>query len=237
VHVHKYQIPKLGRKLSQLWLCNAQRGQAALLLQARAQNQEVPVNELDLIIIFIVFIGAFIGWRRGLVRVFISIFGIFVTVIVVGYLYELVGDIVSRSANRIGIGLGITQAEILVYIVSVIVMTAIVELLSRNTFEGTRIQSLGVFDNVLGALVGIIYGLLWASLLLAPAQYSVTQTGDTWRVTLFGATLVPALNSFFQHAVLDVVNIFFTGGVPKLYRNQVTAELSFLFLNLGSPRI
>ncbi len=192
------------------------------------------MNELDYILIFIILLCVFIGWRRGLVRVLISIVGIYVTVIVVGYLYEPLGGIISRAANRIGIGLGTTQAEILTYIAVVIAMTVLLELVSRNTFEETRIQSIGILDSILAIIVAIFYGALWAALFLVPSQYSVAETGDTWSTALFQSTLVPRLNQVFQNVVLDVVSIFFTDGVPALYRNQVTAQLSHLFMNLAS---
>jgi uncharacterized membrane protein required for colicin V production len=191
------------------------------------------VNELDLILIFIILLCVFIGWRRGVVRVLFSIAGIYATVIVVGYLYATVGDILSRAANRIGIGLGVTQAEILTYVVVLIAMTVVVELLSRNTFEETRIRSIGVLDKILGATVGILYGMLWASLFLVLIQYSVAQTGDTWTTALYGSSLVPTLNRFFQTAVLDVVSIFFTGGVPELFLNRVSQRLVYLFNSLA----
>ena len=114
-------------------------------------------------------------------------------------------------------------------------MTVVVELLSRNTFVETRIQSMGVLDSVFGGLLGIIYGMLWASLFLVPSQYSVARAGDTWSTALYGSTLAPVLNNLFQHAVLDIVSIFFTDGIPELYRNRVTQRLSYLLFDLVSP--
>jgi uncharacterized membrane protein required for colicin V production len=184
------------------------------------------VNELDFILIFIILLCVFIGWRRRSVRVCISIVGFYATVIVIGYLYGPLSDIGRRAFNRLGLGdMGITQSEILTYIILLVVMTVIVELLSRNTFVETYILSIGILDPILGAVVGIFYGLFWASLFLVPSQFSVAQTGDTWTATLYGSTLVPILNDFFQTAVLDVVSIFFTRGVPELFRNKVSVNL------------
>lgn len=184
------------------------------------------MNELDFILIFIILLCVFIGWRRRFVRVCISIVGLYATVIVIGYLYGPLSDIGRRAFNRLGLGdMGITQSEILTYIILLVVITVTVELLSRNTFVETYILSIGILDPILGAVVGIFYGLFWASLFLVPSQFSVAQTGDTWTVTLYGSTLVPILNDFFQTAVLDVVSIFFTRGVPELFRNKVSVNL------------
>jgi uncharacterized membrane protein required for colicin V production len=183
------------------------------------------VNELDFILIIIILMCVFIGWRRRVVRVCISIVGLYATVIIIGYLYEPLSDIGRRAFNRLGLGImGITQSEILTYLILLVVLTVIVELLSRNTFVETYVLSIGSLDQVLGAVVGIFYGLFWAALFLVPSQYSVARTGDTWTAMLNGSTLVPILNSFFQTAVLDVVGIFFTRGVPELFRNEVSIK-------------
>lgn len=185
------------------------------------------MNELDFLLIFIVLLCVFIGWRRRLVRVCISIVGLYATVIIIGYLYGPLSDTGRRAFNRLGLGMemGVTQSEILTYLILLVALTVIVELLSRNTFVETHILSIGMLDPILGAVVGIFYGMFWASLFLVPSQFSVAQSGDTWTATLYGSTLVPVMNDFFQRAVLDVVSIFFTRGVPELYRNRVSLSL------------
>jgi uncharacterized membrane protein required for colicin V production len=192
------------------------------------------MNELDFILIFIILIGVSFGARRGAVRILVSIFGIYITVIIAGYAYEPIGNTIARAFRRIGMGMSFTAAQNFAFVVLVIAMTVVVELVSRNTFEETRIKSIGVLDNVLGAVVGFLYGMLWASLFLVPAQYGVSRSGGAWGTALVDSALVPTLNSIFQHAVIDIVSIFFIGGVPRLYRNPVSVRGAHLLLNLKS---
>ena len=191
------------------------------------------MNELDVVLIGIILAGMIIGWRRGLIRVLISIASIYIIVIVAGYAYKPIGDTLVGGLGRLGIYVGTVGAHNFSYIVVVIALTVASELASRNSFEATQISSLGVFDNVLGVLVGIFYGMLWASLFLVPLQYSAASEASPWASAISGSTLVPTLNSVFQTAVLDIVSIFFINGVPALYRNPVSVQVSSLWRPLA----
>jgi uncharacterized membrane protein required for colicin V production len=192
------------------------------------------VNELDIILVFIVLVGVGVGYRRGLVRVFISTVGIYFTVVVAGYVYRPVGDTISGGLDRLGIGVGQIGAHNFSYIVAVIAMTIVVELVSRSTFELTRIRAVGRLDNVLGAVLGIFYGALWASLFLLPGQYSVAVSNSSWRPALNQSELMPIFNSVFQNAVLDVVSFLFIDGVPLLFLNSESSRVSALLPMLAS---
>lgn len=191
------------------------------------------MNELDYILICIILVGVAIGLRRCFVRVLISIVGLYVTVVVAGYAYQPMGDTVTSAAARIGIDLGITEAHNFMFLVVVIAMTVTVEVVSRATFEETRIPSLRGIDNLLGGLVGVYYGALWASFFLVPAQYSVARTGGSWTAAVVESNLVPTLNQVFQGAVLDIVGIFFLGGTPELYLNPISERVAYLLRNLA----
>jgi uncharacterized membrane protein required for colicin V production len=194
------------------------------------------MNELDFILVFIILVGAGVGLRRGLVRVFISIIGIHFTVLMAGYAYEPIGETVHRAANRIGIGLGLTAAQNLTYIVVVIAATVAVEVVSRSTFEETRLRPLRDLDNLLGGIAGVLYGALWAALFLVPSQYGIAQGSRAWSTAVNGSKLVPTLNNVFKVVVLNLVSILFIDGIPKLYLNRVTQKTSYLLFQLASLR-
>lgn len=191
------------------------------------------MNELDYILIAIILIGVGVGLRRGLVRVVISIVGIYFTVIVTGYFYRPIGDTLAGALGRLGIRMASVSAYNLTYVVGVIALTVAVEVISRSTFEETRIRSLRGLDNVLGGIVGIFYGALWASLFLVPSQYSIAQAGSVWTASVRDSELVPMLNRMFNNVVLDIVSIFFAGNIPRLFLNEVSQRVSYLFLNLA----
>lgn len=194
------------------------------------------MNELDILILFIILLCVGIGLRRGLVRALISAIGIYFTVVMAGYVYEPIGDTLSTALGRVGISMGTTGAHNLIYVLVVIAMTVAVELVSRATFEQTHISSLWKLDTLLGGVTGIFYGALWVSLFLVPGQYSIAQGSGTWYEAVYGSTLVPTLNSFFETAVLDVVSILFLNRIPRLYLNPISQRVSLLFLDLASFR-
>ena len=204
------------------------------LVKKRLSSQDGMVNQLDYLLISIIFAGVAVGLRRGLIRILISIVGIYFAVVVTGYAYAPIGEILSRGLNRLSINLGVVPAHNLVWGVFLIAMMVLAEVLSRYTFEETRIPSLRGLDNLLGGLVGVYYGALWASFFLVPAQYSVAQTGGSWTTAVVQSNLAPTLNQIFQGAVLDLVSIFFINGTPELYLNPISERVAVLFMNLVS---
>jgi uncharacterized membrane protein required for colicin V production len=192
------------------------------------------VNELDYLLIFIVLIGVAVGLRRSFIRVLISIVGMYVTVVVAGYAYQPMGNTLTGAMARVGIEVGSIEAHNFMFLAVVIAMTVAVEVVSRATFEETRIPSLRVVDNLLGGLVGVYYGALWASFFLVPAQYSVARTVGSWTTAIVQSNLAPTLNQVFQGAVLDIVGIFFIDGIPELYHNPFAESEAYLFMNLAS---
>ena len=53
------------------------------------------MNQLDIILLFIIVVSVATGLRRGLIRVLISVLGIYVTVVFVGYAHRPMGDTVA----------------------------------------------------------------------------------------------------------------------------------------------
>jgi uncharacterized membrane protein required for colicin V production len=192
------------------------------------------MNELDVILIFIILVGIAVGLLRGVIRVIIGTIGIYFTVVITGYAYGPIGDTLSGALGRLGLAISTTGAHTFAYIVLVIALTVAVELISRATFEETRIRVTPALDRVLGGLFGVFYGALWASLFLVPGQYNAAQYGGAWASAVNGSRLVPTLNRVFRTAVLDVVRILFIDGVPRLFLNSVSRRVSGLFRTLAS---
>jgi uncharacterized membrane protein required for colicin V production len=193
------------------------------------------VNQLDYLLISIILAGVAVGLRRGLIRILISSVGIYFAVVVAGYAYAPIGKILSNGLGRLSIDLGIVPAHNLVWGIFVIAMLVLAEVLSRYTFEETRIRSLRGLDYLLGGIAGVFYGALLASLFLVPSQYGVARGGGAWTTALFESKLVPTLNGLFRDTVLDVVSILFVNGIPEIYLNSITRSLSHLPHNLLPP--
>jgi uncharacterized membrane protein required for colicin V production len=198
----------------------------------RSSTLEGMMNELDLILLFVILVGLSVGLRRGLIRVLISIVGIYIAVAVAGYVYDPMGRVLADA-----FGLGSVMTFNFSYLVVLIVMTVVVEIVSRVTFEDTRLPRLGRVDNLLGGIVGIGYGALWASLLLIPFQFS-----HEWQTAIRGSALLPNLNEFFWTAVLSPLSILFEfggncsyciDGIPKLYHWGVPYRVAQLLMGVA----
>ena len=183
------------------------------------------MNEMDWILLVIIAAGVFVGLWRGFIRILLSILGIYLTIIVVGYAYRPISMALSG-----GLHLNRTGTDNFTYLVLVIAMTAAVEIISRSAFEVTHVAALSKLDNLLGGLIGIAYGMLWASLFLVPIQYDIFRNPlfSAWRDAVAASQLVPHLNGFFDRAVLNVLDVFFKGGLPVLFRNSVAMRTAWL---------
>jgi uncharacterized membrane protein required for colicin V production len=178
------------------------------------------MNGLDFILALVILIGVIIGLRRALLRVLISIVGIYFTVLVAAYVYHPMGWTLSEALNDLNPAFdpGKTAMYNISYLIIVACMTAIVELASASYLEDTHIPVLGRVDHLLGGVAGILYGALWASLLLMPVQYGIARSGGSWTSAVRQSDLVPILNEVFRNGVLEVVRLLLLDGIPPLYQ-------------------
>lgn len=171
------------------------------------------MNELDYVLLFIILLGVVVGWRRCLVRQLISVAGMYPTLLFAGYLYDIMGWTLADA-----FGIGLTSMHNFSFVLVVVILTFLLELLSYKLFEGTQLPALHKLDNLLGGLVGVFYGALWAATVLILIQYGITRTGGTLETYVRESTLTPDLNSMLDQAVFNILNPLFTGDLPKMYR-------------------
>ena len=188
------------------------------------------MHEMDAFLIAFLLVGAAIGLRRGVIRVLLSIVGIYFSLIVIGHGYRPISRALSGAFT-----LNRTLTDNFAYTLLLIAMTVLVEVVSRSTFEETKLRAIGGLDNLLGGLVGLLYGALWASLFLAPIQFDIYATNEAspWTEAVFASELVPRLNNIFQTGVIDIVGIFFNNRIPYLFRNPVSDQLAQAFYHLA----
>ncbi|MGD9099922.1 MAG: CvpA family protein [Anaerolineae bacterium] len=172
------------------------------------------MNELDFILLFVILVCVAICFRRGFIRVLISIVGMYFVVLVAGYLYHPIGWTLADA-----FGLGLTAMHNFAFFLVALVVVIVAELISYAVFEETTIPSLRKLDNVLGALVGIFYGAFWAALMLVLIQYGIVRTGGTLTDFVLDSTLTPNLNDLFDNVVLTIVRPLFVDGLPVIYKS------------------
>jgi uncharacterized membrane protein required for colicin V production len=171
------------------------------------------MNELDFVLLFVILLGVVAGLRRCLVRLLISVVGMYFIILVAGYLYDVIGWTLADAFN-----LGLTGMHNFSYLLVVVIMTFIVELISYKFFEATQLLSLRKLDNLLGGVVGVFYGALWAAIVLILIQYGIVRTGGSLRPFVEQSTLAPNLNAMLDQAVFNILRPLFTDGLPNIHQ-------------------
>ena len=140
------------------------------------------MNELDIILIVILFIPTFIGLRKGLIKTVLSFAGLLVGVVLAGRLYEPVSRIFGFLNND-------NAAKIIAFVLILALVMVAAFFLARLLKSVVKMVMLGWVDNVGGAIFGFLSGFVLLSAILA-----------TW-VKLFGSGLVT--ESFIAEVMLD----------------------------------
>lgn len=107
---------------------------------------------IDWIILILLLLGVFRGWRTGLVKQIISIGGLVAGLLIAKLCYAMVGDTLAPH-----LGNQTTLAQILAFILIWIAVPAILGLLGELvTTVLDKLFVLGTVNSVLGALLGLI---------------------------------------------------------------------------------
>lgn len=117
---------------------------------------------IDWIILILLLLGVFRGWRTGLVKQIISIGGLVAGLLIAKLCYAMVGDALAPH-----LGHQTTLAQILAFILIWIAVPAILGLLGELvTTVLDKLFVLGTVNSILGALLGLIkFQLLIGSLI------------------------------------------------------------------------
>ena len=140
------------------------------------------MNWLDIVLLIMLVIPAFIGLRQGLIKAVLSLVGLIIGVVLAGYLYKPVSNIFGFIDNE---NVAYTLAFIL--ILALVMLAAF--LLARLLKAIISTVMLGWVDNVGGAVLGFLSGFIFLSAILA-----------IW-VKFFGSELVA--DSFLGRVMLD----------------------------------
>ena len=140
------------------------------------------MNGLDILFLVLLFIPAFIGLRKGLIKAVLSLVGLIIGVVVAGNLYEPVSKMFGFFNND-------NAAKIVAFLLILTLVLLAAFFLARLLKSILSITMMGWVDNVGGALLGFLTGFILLSAILA-----------TW-VKLFGSGLVT--ESFIAQVMLD----------------------------------
>lgn len=174
---------------------------------------------LDLIILFALVGGVLWNMRRGFLRALLGLLMLFLAMVVSALLYSV---LLNWFGANVGGGAANRTSGPYVYGFMIIVFYAFFEYMVSRNYPGLRIQRLGVWDNILGAGVGIVWSLLAIGLFLLTLEFwTITVGRGTPAVDLFGDLLatsfmVPVFRQLFA-LPLAPLKLLFPNGLPEIF--------------------
>jgi uncharacterized membrane protein required for colicin V production len=175
---------------------------------------------LDLIILFALVGGVLWNMRRGFLRALIGFIMLFLAMTVAALLYRVL-------LNWFGANLGGAAANstsgAYVFGFMIIIFYSFFEYMVSHNYPGLRLQRLGVWDNILGAAVGIAWSLLAIGLFLLTLDFWTVSVGrGTPAVDLFGDLLATSLLTRVFRQIfnwpLAPLKLLFPTGLPEVFR-------------------
>jgi uncharacterized membrane protein required for colicin V production len=170
---------------------------------------------LDLIILFAFVGGVLWNMRRGFIRSLIGLLMLFLSTTFAALLYTPIITWFSSVMEKPGSG---RTGGAFVFAGLLIVFYAVLEVVVSRNYPQLSVRRLGMWDNILGAAVGIVWSLLAISLALLVMDFAsvsiggdVSFVGDLLRTSL----LVRVFRGFFQ-IPLAPIRLLFPGGLPEV---------------------
>ncbi len=118
------------------------------------------MNWLDIVIIVVIVIPTFIGLRIGIIKAVISLAGLIVGVILAGYYYAPLSELLSFISQP-------NIAEIVAFAIILIGIMVIAAVLARFLKWAVSAVMLGWVNRLGGAILGFALGAIFCSALLA----------------------------------------------------------------------
>lgn len=174
---------------------------------------------LDLILLFALVGGVLWNMRRGFSRALVGLLMLFLAMTVSALLYSV---LLGWFGRAVGGGAANRTSGPYVFGFMIIVFYAAFEYMVNRNYPGMRIKRLGVWDNILGAVVGVPWSLLAISLFLLTLEFWIITVGPgTPAVDLFGNLLATSFLTkvFRQFFVIPVapLRLLFPGGLPEIF--------------------
>jgi uncharacterized membrane protein required for colicin V production len=170
---------------------------------------------LDLIILFALVGGVLWNMKRGFARALVGLVMLFLALTFAALLYSALLNWFDAALERPGSG---RTGGSVVFGGMVILFYSILEYTVNRNYPNLRIERLGIWDNILGAIVGIAWSMLAISLALMVLDFAVISVGD--QVSFIGELLrtsfmVKVFRGFFQIPMAPL-RLLFPKGLPEI---------------------
>ena len=139
---------------------------------------------LDLSIAIIILLGLWRGWRLGLVKSMLSLFGWFIALVSAT---RLAHEVAPYMASFVDAPILQTALGFLTVVLVVVVMVHLVGFVARSTINGLK---LGVLDQLFGAMAGAAKSLLVVLVIMSVVSPLLVRT-SMWQSSSLAPALLP----------------------------------------------
>lgn len=170
---------------------------------------------LDILILFGLLGGILLGLRRGLAKMLLSTLMLFLATVFAALLYY---PLINLFAGLGGGAASQRTGAAIVFFGLLVVFYAVLEYALHRNYPHMKIRALGNADNILGAIVGIVWAVLGMSLIVLIASYSAATVGGQASLVndmVSTSALTTLLRKFFKLPV-SAIRLLFPTGLPEV---------------------
>ncbi len=172
---------------------------------------------LDMLILFGLLGGLLLGLRRGLARMLVSFVMLFLATLFSALLYNpLIGVFTSSLGNPESARTG----GVVVFFGLLVVFYALLEYAVQRNYPNLNLRRLGAVNNILGAIVGVLWAMLGISLLLLIIDFGgqlMGGPGQFFSNVIRQSNLTPLFREVFKFP-LALIRLLFPQGLPEILR-------------------
>lgn len=151
------------------------------------------MNWVDITIIVVAVIGAYVGWRHGLIRTIFTLVGLIVGVVLAGQWSEGMAEVFSPS--------GAQWAYIAAFAIIMAIVVVIANIFGKTLQAFFKLIMMGWLDSIGGIIIGFLLGALAIAAVLSSTALYVNDPGAPWR---YDSTLVKAIgDSVLAEMLID----------------------------------
>jgi len=169
------------------------------------------INWLDLIMLILLAVGLAQGWFLGFIRQVVSLAAIYIGLVLATQYYSTVsGFLLFLAPDAFPMAL-----EVIAFLLLFILAQIVVNFVTSDVYKSGRLPFLGVLDNLVGAVLGLLVVILGLSIGLALLHFA---TRIEWPVALdLYATLRQGLEqSYLVPLIQEKIPLLYASLLPWL---------------------
>lgn len=168
---------------------------------------EEAVNWLDIVIIVLVGVLGFVGWRTGIIRAAATIAGLILGVYLAGQYHGQVGEVTGELISSEN---GAQIAAFAVVFLGAMVAAAVAGSVVRRVL---KVLLLGWVDGLVGALLGVLVGLIVVSSIgIVVCRFPVGDADATVESSVLAKNLAPLTSGLVPEQFEDFIGGGSCGG-------------------------